>query len=131
MKQKYKILDYRTYGPIITLLLGRICLDDWSGIDWDKDFEDALEVDSEYVIKKVQLVVNPEKLTVVTLEDLDAIGQVQFRKNDLKKNGHPIFSIVKNSFEPESLFWSEDSRKYYMGQEIEIDDGKKFIAIGY
>lgn len=131
MKQKYKILDYRTYGPIITLFLGRIGLDDWSGIDWDKDFEDALEVDSEYVIKKVQLVVNPEKLTVVTLEDLDAIGQVQFRKNDLKKNGHPIFSIVKNSFEPESLFWSEDSRKYYMGQEIEIDDEKKFIAIGY
>ena len=46
---------------------------------------------------------------------------------DMKTNKFPFMSIMKQY----GNFWAKDSRRYCLGDIIDIDEKKKYITIGY
>jgi hypothetical protein len=128
---KYKIIDFEFFGNIIKLYLGKETLEEWSGEDWDSDVLDSIEIVSpEYVVKTILLVVNPDKFNVLTYEDY--ISGQYFTKNSMRKNKFPFMSISSVKIPIGEGFWHEDSKRYCLGDIIEIKDDfkKKFIPIG-
>ena len=122
---RYKIIDYSFFGNIVLLYLGNENIDDWTGEDWNNLISDSYEpVDQQYVVKKISLMINPEKLIVETFEDE---LREEFTKNDMKTNKFPFMSIMKQY----GNFWAKDSRRYCLGDIIDIAEKKKYITIGY
>lgn len=122
---RYKIIDFAFYGNVVLLYLGNENLGDWTGDDWDDVAIGSIEpVNSEYVIKKISYIVNPEKFIIETYEDE---MRDDFTKNDMKNNKFPFMSIMRNH----GQFWSGDSRRYCLGDIIDIDEKKKYITVGY
>lgn len=122
---RYKIIDYSFFGNIVLLYLGKENIDDWSGDDWDNLVTESYEpVNQQYVVKKISLMINPEKLIVETFE---TEVREDFTKNDMKTNKFPFMSIMKQY----GNFWAKDSKHYCLGDIIEVDEKKKYITIGY
>ena len=129
MNHKYKIIDFAFYGNIVKLYLGNVTLEKWTGEDWDNDAIEAYcPVDPEHVIRTILIVVNPDKFQVVPFYDL--LGNQIFSKNSMTHNKYPFMSIVKNSLLPNEGFWNEDSKRYCLGDIIELKEKIKFIPIG-
>jgi len=127
---EYKIIDYESYGHIIKLYLGNKSLDDWTGEDWDNMFEKSFSpVDADKVAKTIDLVINPDKFEVQYLDDF--YDTYACTKNSMKTNGLPFVSIFKRSVIPELGFWDKNSRRYCLGDIIEVDEKKQFITIGF
>ena len=126
---KYKILDFEFYGNVIKLFLGHESLSDWTGEDWNNYAEDSYSpVNYEFVLRTILLVVNPDKFNVVAFDE--TLGNCMFTKNTMTKNKYPFMAICKKDMLPSEGFWHEDSRRYCLGDIIEIKDKIKFIPIG-
>ena len=131
-KQKFKILDIDCHDNIVILYLGKISLTEWTGESWDDpNLEMATIVNPEFVTHKVHLVVNPEKYSVVSVYDMAYDGYATFSKETLLKNEYPLFVITKHGVRPELHYWDAETRKYKMGDEIEIPVDRKIITYGY
>lgn len=131
---KYKIIDFEFFGNVIKLYLGKETIPDWRGDDWDNDVLDSIDiVNPEFVAKTILFIVNPDKYNVITYEDL--VSDISFTKNDMKTNKFPFMSIASISCKAaaaDGRFWDKDSRRYCLGDTIEIDTkfNKKYISIG-
>ena len=126
---KYKIIDFEFYGGIVKLFLGNENLTEWTGADWDENAEYSYDpVRPEYVARTILLVVNPDKFLVVPFDE--DLGSHSFSKNAMRNNRYPFMAIARRETLPNEAFWSEDSRRYCLGDIIEVTEKIKFIPIG-
>ena len=126
---QYKIIDYEFYGNIIKLYLGSSNLEYWTGDDWDNDAEESFStVNPEYISRTILLVVNPDKFNVIPFDEL--LGNQFFTKQMMTKNKYPFLSISKKDILPNEGFWHEDSRRFCLGDMIDVKEKIKFIPIG-
>lgn len=125
----YKILDFEFYGNIVKLYLGNTNVSEWTGEDWDNLADESFSpVNQEYVSRTILLVINPDKFNVLYFDDM--LGNQEFTKNMMTRNKYPFMSISKKDIPYSEGFWHDESKRYCLGDIIEVKDKIKFIPIG-